>query len=213
MQITKLGHCCLLLEVEGTRILTDPGYFTTVQDTLADIDVLIITHEHQDHFHVPSVAAILQNNPIIEIVCNKAVAALIQKDHNDAKITVVEDGESAQVHGILIEGFGHEHAKIYGDMGAVENTGYMVAGTFYFPGDNFHVPGKPVDILALPVAAPWLKISETVEFAKLIKARIAFGVHDGMILQSFRPFFERIMNTFLSETKYITLVEGESQTF
>lgn len=36
MKITKLGHCCLLIEIRGTRFLTDPGSYTTSQNTAVD---------------------------------------------------------------------------------------------------------------------------------------------------------------------------------
>ncbi len=174
---------------------------------------MLITHEHQDHYHVESVAAVVKNNPDIEVVCNKAVAALIQKENIPCKVNVVGDGESVTLHDVLIEGFGTEHARIYGDMGNVENTGYMVAGKFYFPGDNFHSPNKPVDVLALPVAGPWMKIAEAIDFAKAIKAPKAFGVPDGMITPDFRPFVGMILKNFVPETEYIALADGESKDF
>jgi len=160
MQITKLGHCCLVLDVNGVKIVTDPGNFSTAQDTLTGVHIVVITHEHGDHFHVPSVAALVKNNPDVEVVCNKSVAALIAKENIPCKVNVVVDGESVTLHDVLIEGFGTEHAIIYGEMGKCENTGYMVASKFYFPGDNLHVPGKAVDVLALPVAGPWMKIAD-----------------------------------------------------
>jgi L-ascorbate metabolism protein UlaG (beta-lactamase superfamily) len=213
MNITKFGHCCLLLDVNGVKIITDPGNFTIQQNTLTGIHILLITHEHQDHFHTESVASIVKNNPDIEIVTNKAVAALIAKEGITAKVTTVEDGESATLHGILIEGFGHDHAPIYGDMGKVENTGYMVAGKFYFPGDNFHAPGKAIEVLALPVAAPWMKISECVDFALKVKAKKAFGVHDGMIVPSFRPFVAMLLKNFVPDMEYTAIADGESKNF
>ncbi len=218
MQITKLGHCCLVLDVKGVKIITDPGNFSTAQDSLTGIHILLITHEHQDHFHTDSVAAIVKNNPSIDIVCNKAVAALIAKEHTGAKVTVVGDGESTTLHGVLIEGFGTEHARIYGDIGTCENTGYMVADTFYFPGDNFYPPlgekgNKAVQVLALPVAGPWMKIAEAIDFAKLIKAPKAFGVHDGMIVPGFRGFARMLLTNMVPETEYTALADGESKEF
>ena len=29
MKIKKIGHCCLIIETKGIRIMTDPGTFTT----------------------------------------------------------------------------------------------------------------------------------------------------------------------------------------
>jgi len=131
---------------------------------------------------------------------------------------VVGDGESVTLLGVLIEGFGTEHAKVYGDTPNVENTGYMVADKFYFPGDNFHPPAvgqarREVSVLALPVAGPWMKISEAVDFAKLIKAPKAFGVHDGMITPDFRPFIGMILKNYVPETEYTALADGESKEF
>ena len=49
MQITKFGQCCLLIEVAGKRILTDPGRFSVSQNDVSNIDIILITHEHADH--------------------------------------------------------------------------------------------------------------------------------------------------------------------
>ena len=73
MKITKIGHCCLLIEVEGSRILTDPGSFT-VEDLVTDnIDVILITHEHADHLHIDSVKKIVEVNPKVQIFSNSSV--------------------------------------------------------------------------------------------------------------------------------------------
>ena len=159
-------------------------------------------------------AAVLKNNPKAAVVCNKAVAGLIEKQNIGASITVVGDGQQATVSGVTIEGFGTEHAIIYGEMGKCENTGYMVANKFYFPGDNFHAPGKAVDVLALPVAGPWMKLGEAIDFAAKIKARVAFGVHDAMIQPTSRGgFMGMILKTVAPETEYVSLADGESREF
>ncbi len=214
MKITKLGHCALVLEVGGVKVLTDPGSFTTeAQNTVTGVDVVLITHEHQDHFHIDSLKVIITNNPQAIVVTNKAVAALIGKEDMRVTVEIVGDGESVTANGVTIEGFGKDHAPIYGTMGLVENTGYLVAGKFYFPGDNFHVPGRDVDVLALPVAGPWMKISECIDFAKEIRARVAFGVHDGMIVPSFRGFVGMMLKNFIPGTEYVALADGESREF
>jgi L-ascorbate metabolism protein UlaG (beta-lactamase superfamily) len=213
MNITKLGHCCLVLDINGVKVLTDPGSYTTAQNELTGIDIVLITHEHGDHFHAESVAAVIKNNPDAVVVCNSAVAALIKKDNLAPAVTIVGDGESTTIKGVLIEGIGHEHALIYGDMGKCENTGYRVAEKFYFPGDNFEQPHKAVEVLALPVAGPWMKISEAVDFAKAVKARVAFGVHDGMISPGSRGFTGMILKRFVPNTEYVSLADGESKEF
>lgn len=213
MKITKLGHCAMVVEEGGVRLLTDPGNFTDAQNTLTGLDGIVITHEHADHFHVESVKAVVANNPNVIIVTNSAVAALLQKEGITANVQVAGDGQSAEVKGIKIEGFGRDHALIYGDMGTCENTGYFIGGTLYFPGDNFHQPGKKVDVLALPVAGPWMKIGEAIDFAKAVAPRVAFGVHDGMIVPPFRAFVGRIFQMFVPGMEYVALADGESREF
>ncbi len=212
MKITKLGHCCLVLEIDGKKIMTDPGSFTIeVQEQVTGLDIILITHEHQDHYHADSVKILHEKNPEATIVTNAAVGKLLRElgiEHAQ-----VGDRESAEIQGILIEGFGKAHAPIYSEMGLVENTGYVVANTFYFPGDNFHSPGKPIDVLALPVAGPWMKMSEAIDFAKEVKARVAFGVHDAMIQPFFRGFIGQALKMFVPETEYVSLQDGESRNF
>ena len=54
MHITKIGHCCLLIKTNNLTILTDPGAYTTAQNAITDIDIVLITHEHPDHLHTES---------------------------------------------------------------------------------------------------------------------------------------------------------------
>ena len=215
MRITKLGHCAMVLEIEGVKLLIDPGSYTIEQqNALTGLHGVLITHEHADHLHIESLKAVLANNPIAIIIANASVAKIIEEKFADTVVTVVGDGQTTMVKDVLIEGFGKDHALVYPpNAGLVENTGYFVANKFYFPGDNFHNPGKKVDVLALPVAGPWMKIADAVDFAKIIKARVAFGVHDGMIVPGFRGFIGMLLKTIVPETEYVTLADGETREF
>ncbi len=200
----------MVLEHNGVKLLTDPGAFTVeAQVKVTGLDAIVITHEHQDHFHVDSIKALLKTNPGVTVVSNEAVAKLLEVQ--GVACMIVGDGQASEIKGIKIEGFGRDHAPIYDTVGRVLNTGYMIGEKFYFPGDNVHLPGKPVDILALPVAGPWMKISEAIDFAKAVNARVAFGVHDGMVQPFFRGFVGTVMDKFVSKTKYIAFQDGESK--
>ena len=78
-------------------------------------------------------------------------------------------------------------------MGQVENTGYFVDGKLFFPGDSFTNPNRAVDILALPVAGPWMKISEAINYAVALKPRVAFPVHDAIISTAFVGFLHKML--------------------
>lgn len=211
----------MIVELSGVRLLTDPGNYTAeAQESVTNIQGVLITHEHQDHLHLDSLKVILEKNPTAVVVGNSAVARIVKDTLPQCSLVVVGDGESTNVAGVSIKGFGEDHEPIYKLFGLVENTGYVVAEKFYFPGDAFHLPvGKagnrvPVDILALPIAGPWMKVGQAIDFARELKPRVAFGVHDGMMKQGFN-FGARMAPTLLkdSDVEFVHLSEGETREF
>lgn len=179
MKITKFGHCCLLIEENGLRILTDPGIYSTSQDNIKNVDIVFITHEHQDHFHIDSLKKVLANNPHVKIITNQSVGNLLNKDNINYQL--LEHGQSASEKEVLIEAFGEKHAFMYPSIEPIQNVGYFVANRLFYPGDAFINPKRPVEILALPVAGPWTKLSEAIDYAKELKPKICFPVHEGIL--------------------------------
>jgi L-ascorbate metabolism protein UlaG (beta-lactamase superfamily) len=179
MKITKFGHCCLLLEVDTRRILVDPGRFCDSQNFLTDIDIILITHEHADHFHTDSVIALLGLNPTAVVVTNKSVATILESLGVSAQI--LEGREVTTIGDLTLKAYDGEHVEIVGEFGLVQNTGYLVDESFFFPGDAYTIPEEKIDILALPVAGPWCKVSDAISYACAVKPRVAFPVHDATL--------------------------------
>lgn len=190
MKITKFGHCCLLIELDGTRILTDPGNLSTTQDQQQDIDFVLITHEHPDHFHIESVKSIVANNPEAKIITNTAVAKLLA----EAGIahTVIGDKESQDLAGVNVDAYEAPHAVVYQTLPRVLNSGFLIHDTLLLPGDAFIEPGKSVKVLALPTAGPWVKLSESIDYALAIKPEKWFSVHDGVLSADGQAIFNRV---------------------
>lgn len=181
MVITKFGHCCLLIEVDGKRILTDPGRFSTGQDSINNIDIILITHEHADHCHSDSLIHILENNPEAIVVSNSSVATLLKQI--DIETHIVEGRDCATIVDVAIEAYDGPHVEIFEDYGIVQNTGYLIENCIFYPGDAYTVPNKTVDVLALPVAGPWCKVSEAITYALKVHPRVAFPVHDATLTE------------------------------
>jgi L-ascorbate metabolism protein UlaG (beta-lactamase superfamily) len=213
MTITKFGHCCLLLEINGKRILIDPGRFSDKQNELFDIDIVLITHEHADHYHSESVAAILKNNPEATVVTNTSVAALLQSLGVTAH--VLEGRSEATVANIPLAAYDGEHVEIFENFGLVQNTGYLIADTFFFPGDAYTVPDKKVAVLALPVAGPWCKVSEAIRYGLAVGAQCAIPVHDATLSEIGRAVtyghFERELGAH--GTRFVILEPNEPREF
>lgn len=179
MRITKYGHSCLLVEKGEARILLDPGVWSEGHTEVQDIDAIFITHEHSDHTHPESLQKILENNPDVTIYTNEGAGAVLEKE--GIGYETVQHGDSIQVRGVAVEVFGKDHAVIYLSVPIVRNTGYLIAGRLFHPGDALRVPEKAVEILALPVVAPWMRLAECVDYAKEVKPKVCFPIHDGML--------------------------------
>lgn len=179
MNITKFGHSCLLVEESGVRILTDPGDYSTAQNAAASVDIILITHEHQDHLSLESLQAIITQNPEAKIFTNRGAAKIL--DSAGIPYTLLEHGGRIVIRDVPIEAHGERHAIIYPSVPPVPNTGYFIAERFFYPGDALHTPERRVEILALPIAGPWTKLSESIDYAKAVKPKHCFPVHDGML--------------------------------
>ncbi len=183
MKITKLGHCCLIIEIDGVRFLTDPGNYTTAQEKAESIDAIVISHEHGDHLHIESLKTVLLNNPKAQIISNASVGKILENE--GLSYIRIGDGESISLNGVEIYGHGNKHAPIYHDYEQVENTGYMFGRRLFYPGDEMHVPrAVPVEILAFPVAGPWCTIADALDYVLKVKPKVAFPVHDGNLVRT-----------------------------
>jgi L-ascorbate metabolism protein UlaG (beta-lactamase superfamily) len=179
MRITKFGQCCLLIEVSGKRILTDPGQFSVSQNEVNDLDIVLITHEHADHLHTESLTVILKNNPQAKVITNESVGKIL----TDLGVTyeVLPETTPTECCGVSIEAFPGKHVEIFEEVGQVQNTGFFVAHELFYPGDAYTLPNKPVPVLALPVAGPWCKAADAINYAITVNPKNSFPVHDAVL--------------------------------
>jgi len=211
MKIKKLGHCCLYIQTNGVTILTDPGAWSTMQNTVTGVDIVLITHEHSDHYHIDSLNAVLANNPNAVIVTNNAVGKLLTEQ--GIMHTIVTDGMTETVKGVPLKGVGDIHALIHESIPSVENTGYVIDNYLYCPGDAFALPNQEINVLALPVCGPWMHIKDALSFAEQVNPKVCFPIHDGM-LKIIGPF-HRIPQMVLEpkNIKFVPMVEGDEKEF
>jgi L-ascorbate metabolism protein UlaG (beta-lactamase superfamily) len=180
MKIKKLGHCCLVIETNGRKIMTDPGSYTIEEQTKEiGIDLILITHEHGDHLHIESLKKILVNNPNAIIITNDGVGKLLSEA--GIKYQVLENKITKEILGVELEAHDCKHEEIFEELGQVQNTGYFIDKRLFYPGDSFYNPGKSVEILALPVAGPWSRVRDFMRYVLDVKPKVCFPVHDGML--------------------------------
>ncbi|KAA5829106.1 MBL fold metallo-hydrolase [Saccharopolyspora hirsuta] len=180
MQITHFGHSCVLVETGSARLLIDPGTFSADFEDLRDLDAVLVTHQHFDHLDLDRLPALLAANPNARLVVDPGSAASVEERGLTA--TTARPGDAIELGGAAVSVVGGAHAVIHPDIPVVDNIGYVVDhGAFYHPGDSFFVPEQRIDVLGLPTAAPWLKLSEAVDFLRAVAPRTAVPIHEAVL--------------------------------
>jgi L-ascorbate metabolism protein UlaG (beta-lactamase superfamily) len=178
VQITRYGHSCLLVEDGDARVLLDPGVFSSGFEELRGLTAVLVTHQHPDHLDLERLRALLAANLDARLHVDEGSAAAL----GGLPHTVVRAGDVLDL-GTRVEVHGTQHAVIHPDLPRIPNVGYLVGGRFFTPGDALTVPDADVEVLGLPTAAPWLKLSEAVDLLRAVAPRSAFPVHDAVLAQ------------------------------
>jgi len=189
-------------------VVLDPGGFTE-PEAVDGATAVLITHEHADHYapdHLRRTDA-----PVFTI---EAVAARIREDAPDVaeRLTVVEPGQQLDV-GLPVRVVGERHAVIHPEMPRFDNSGYLleVEGTrIYHPGDSLTLPEAEVDLLLLPVSAPWLKVSEAIDFGRDVGAPRSLAIHDRVYSEVGLSMVEAHLTRMLGERdqEFVRLQDG-----
>jgi L-ascorbate metabolism protein UlaG (beta-lactamase superfamily) len=208
MRITKFGHACVRLETDGHVIVLDPGGFTE-PEAVDGATAVLITHEHADHYapdHLRRTDA-----PVFTI---GAVAAKIREDAPNVaeRLTVVEPGQQLDV-GVPVTVVGEKHAVIHPELPHFDNSGYLLEAEgqkIYHPGDSLTAPPTQVDLLLLPVSAPWLKVSEAIDFGRDVGAAKSLAIHDKIYSELGLGVIDGQLQRFLGERgqEYVRLQDG-----
>lgn len=210
MRITKFGHACVRIEHEGTTLVLDPGMFTDAE-ALDGADAVLITHEHPDHYSADLLGR--SDAPVFTI---DAVAAKIREDAPEIgeRTTVVAPGQSFEAAGVPVTAVGDMHALIHEEIPRIHNTGYRIevgGQRLFHPGDAITETDQDVDVLFVPVSAPWAASRDLIDFARAVKAPRNVAIHDRVYSEAGSAIFDSQMNLFLPKAgqEYFRLKDGQ----
>jgi L-ascorbate metabolism protein UlaG (beta-lactamase superfamily) len=200
-RVAFVGHATVLLEIAGTRLITDPLLrgrvvhlrrivpFPSVRG-LTDPDVVLISHPHLDHLDLPSLRLLGSS---ARVVLPRGWAELATRAGLH-EVTEVEPGDRVRLGGIEVLATAARHDGHRIPLGKDSQAlGYVVEGPqrLYFAGDTDLFDGMRdlagrLDLALLPVAG-WgrrlppghLDPERAARAAAILKPRYAVPIHWG----------------------------------
>lgn len=210
MQIVHYGHSCVLLSTDSARLLFDPGAFSTDFESLRELDAILITHQHFDHLDPNRLPDLVQANPDAALVVDEDTVAELEKI-GVTPTSVARPGDAFTFGKTAINVVGGRHATIHEDMPAPANAGFVVDhGAFYHPGDALFVPDQKIDVLGLPMAAPWMKTAEAVDFLRAVGPRVAVPIHEALLSETGFQVQQSFVTSLAAGPEFRTLPRGEA---
>jgi L-ascorbate metabolism protein UlaG (beta-lactamase superfamily) len=158
--VTWLGHATVVVDLDGTRLVTDPVLSRRVFHLRRDapaprpgsVDGVLVSHLHYDHLDVRSLLGLGRGLPVV--VPRGGARAL----RGFGRAIEVEPGETVEVGTLRVEAVEAEHDGGAGPLRPrVRAVGYVVRGSrsIYFAGDTDLFDGMaalaPLDVALLPV--------------------------------------------------------------
>jgi len=179
--IIWLGHASFRIEADDLVIYIDPWQLGQAPEA----DLILITHEHQDHCSPEDVAKIQKEDTVI-------VTIEACKPKLKGQIEIVKPGDSITVKGVPIEAVPAYnltkfrspgkpfHPKESGHVGFIITLGGQ---RIYHTGDADVIPEMDSiesDIALLPVSGTYVMTAiEAVQAAEIIQPKVAIPMHIG----------------------------------
>ena len=196
MRLRHLGHSCLLVEVADRTILIDPGSWSSDFEDLSGLDAIVVTHQHADHLDRGRFAGLVRSNPDATIATDPQSAALLADD--GLTVTSWDDGV-IQVGDVSLSAHGNEHAFNHSRVPQVANVGVRVSAAgepvLFHPGDAYDAAPGMIDILAVPINAPWTAVRDSIDFVRRIAPRSIVPIHDGLLSPAGRGLYLQHIGT------------------
>jgi len=188
LEMTFLGHGTLMFTFNGKVIHIDP--FSRVADyaELPDADLVLITHEHQDHMDLAALAEILTEDTVV--ILTEICADRVEDSVGD--FVVLRAGEVYAATGLEVEAlpaYNIAHTRPDGQPFHPQGAGNGYVVTFgdtkvYIAGDTEDIPEMRaltgIDVAFLPMNLPYTMTPEMVaDAARAFKPKLLYPYHFG----------------------------------
>lgn len=199
LEVRWLGHSTTVVDLGGTRVLTDPVLRDRVGhlrrragsgDIGSSVDIVTVSHLHHDHLDLPSLRRLPTEAPVI---VPRGAGRLVASAAAGEVVEVVA-GDTVTVGAVTITAVpADHHPGRFLSRTRAEPLGYLVSGpgaTAYFPGDtDLHpvmsdLPAPDVALLPIwgwgpTLGSHHLDPDRAARAAELLRARSVLPVHWG----------------------------------
>ena len=159
--VSPISHASFVMTVPGLVIYNDPVGGAGLYEGHPAPDLILITHEHGDHYDAETLAAIARDNT--RLITNPAVLGMLPEALK-SKAAAIANGESTDVGAVKIEAIPAynttEDRLKYHPKG--RDNGYVLsvdARRVYIAGDTEDIPEmralKDIDIAFVPMNLPF----------------------------------------------------------
>jgi L-ascorbate metabolism protein UlaG (beta-lactamase superfamily) len=207
MKLTKFVHSCVLVEHDNKAVLFDPGIFswgsgTVDVTTLPKLDAIVVSHKHPDHCAEPFVRALVDTFPEAQWIAPSDL-------HDDLASWGVQYVTNQSTEDVqTVEG---SHAPVDPFANQVQNLITHWNGAVTHPGDS-HDFSESMDVLLLPVQAPWGTTIKAVNLVLELKPKYILPIHDWMWRDEWRESsYDRFEQLFAdTPTTFLRPTDGQS---
>lgn len=176
MRISKYEHALMVVEQAAAQLVIDPGSYSNLPE-LQNVVAVVFTHLHDDHTSLEHAQTISRNFPAVKMFGTQEVVEKL----TGLNVQAVYHGDHYEVGPFQIDFYGDLHQVIHRSIPLVQNVGVMINSQLYYPGDSYTFPEQSVEILACPTSAPWLRISDVIDFLDLIRPKKCFATHNALL--------------------------------
>jgi L-ascorbate metabolism protein UlaG (beta-lactamase superfamily) len=165
-RVSWLGHATVVIELDGTRLITDPVLRPRVMHlrrawaadarALRGVDAALVSHVHFDHLDLASLERLGRS---LAVVVPRGAGRLLRKRRFE-HVTEVEAGDVLTVGNVTVRATHAEHDADRGPLGVkAASLGFVVDGSrsLYFAGDTdlfdaMSEIGESLDVALLPIS-------------------------------------------------------------